>query len=146
VIPPCKQDDHDRDRELVKEQLDSLAYLRCDRDKSYFFSASGKASPSQSYGGRTAPTEAGDPIGAIASGTSSSPSRAEIAHTKAGASPFAERIRRRASRINVDLRSTSMYLGDEAVRQSSARARFLARGPRDPESADLVGFPFGEER
>jgi lysyl-tRNA synthetase class 2 len=113
MIPPC-HDDHDRAAELVQEHgTDSLAYFALRRDKSYFFSASGKSFLAYRVIGGTA-LVAGDPIGDDSERHELVAEFVRVAHTKgwrvavAGASGD-------ALGDYVDLGFKSMYLGDEAV-------------------------------
>jgi lysyl-tRNA synthetase, class II len=113
VIPPCA-DDHDRATELVQEHgTDSLAYFALRRDKSYFFSASGKSFLAYRVVGGTA-LIAGDPIGDDGERHELVAEFVRVAHTKgwrvavAGASG-------EALEDYADLGFKSMYLGDEAV-------------------------------
>ena len=112
-VPPCV-DDHERATELVQEHgSDSLAYFALRRDKSYFFSASGKSFLAYRVIGGTA-LIAGDPIGDDGERHELVAEFVRVAHTKgwrvavAGASD-------EALEDYVDLGFKSMYLGDEAV-------------------------------
>jgi lysyl-tRNA synthetase class 2 len=113
VIPPCR-DDQDRATELVHEHgTDSLAYFALRRDKSYFFSASGKSFLAYRVIGGTA-LVAGDPIGDERERHDLVAEFVRVAHTKgwrvavAGASGD-------ALEDYAALGFKSMYLGDEAV-------------------------------
>ena len=113
VIPPCRAD-HDRATELVQEHgSDSLAYFALRRDKSYFFSASGKSFLAYRVIGGTA-LIAGDPIGDEGERHELVAEFVRVALTKgwrvavAGASG-------EALGDYVDLGFKTMYLGDEAV-------------------------------
>jgi lysyl-tRNA synthetase class 2 len=113
VVPACG-DDHERATELVQEHgSDSLAYFALRRDKSYFFSASGKSFLAYRVIGGTA-LVAGDPIGDKRERRELVAEFVRVAHTKgwrvavAGASGD-------ALEDYVELGFRSMYLGDEAV-------------------------------
>jgi lysyl-tRNA synthetase class 2 len=113
VIPAC-HDDHNRATELVQEHgSDSLAYFALRRDKSYFFSTSGKSFLAYRVIGGTA-LVAGDPIGEERERHELVAEFVRVAHTKgwrvavAGASGA-------ALEDYVELGFKSMYLGDEAV-------------------------------
>jgi lysyl-tRNA synthetase, class II len=113
VSPPL-HDDHDRATELVQERgSDSLAYFALRRDKSYFFSPSGKSFLAYRVIGGTA-LIAGDPIGDDSERRELVHEFVRVAHTKgwrtavAGAS--GEALADYAA-----LGFRSIYLGDEAV-------------------------------
>lgn len=113
-VAPPEHDDHDRATELVQEHgSDSLAYFALRRDKSYFFSPSGKSFLAYRVIGGTA-LIAGDPIGESAERRELVREFVRVAHTKgwrvaiAGASGD-------ALEDYVELQFKSMYLGDEAV-------------------------------
>ena len=113
VAPPA-HDDRDRATELVQEHgSDSLAYFALRRDKSYFFSPSGKSFLAYRVIGGTA-LVAGDPIGDAVERHTLMQEFVRVAHTKgwrvavAGASGD-------ALEDYVALGFKSMYLGDEAV-------------------------------
>ena len=116
--PPAETlpDEAERDRatELVQEHgSDSLAYFALRRDKSYFFSASGRSFLAYRVIGGTA-LVAGDPIGDPAERHALTAEFKRVAHAKgwrvaiAGAS-------NEALEDYVDLGFKSIYLGDEAV-------------------------------
>jgi len=113
VMPP---EDGDRERavDLVQEHgRDSLSYFALRRDKSYFFSPSGKSFLAYRLVGGTA-LVAGDPIGDSAERPDLVAEFVRVAHTKgwrvavAGAST-------EALADYVELGFKSIYLGDEAV-------------------------------
>jgi len=112
-MPP---EDGDRERavDLVQEHgRDSLSYFALRRDKSYFFSPSGKSFLAYRLVGGTA-LVAGDPIGDSAERPDLVAEFVRVAHTKgwrvavAGAST-------EALADYVELGFKSIYLGDEAV-------------------------------
>ncbi len=113
IVPP-EHDDRERATELVQESgSDSLAYFALRRDKSYFFSPSGKSFLAYRVIGGTA-LVAGDPIGDDGERHALMSEFTRVAHTKgwrvaiAGASGD-------ALGDYVDLGFKSLYLGDEAV-------------------------------
>ena len=113
VAPPA-HDDRERATELVQEHgADSLAYFALRRDKSYFFSPSGKSFLAYRVIGGTA-LVAGDPIGEPFERHELVGEFVRVAHTKgwrvavAGASGD-------ALEDYAQLGFKSMYLGDEAV-------------------------------
>jgi lysyl-tRNA synthetase class 2 len=113
VAPPA-HGERERATELVQEHgSDSLAYFALRRDKSYFFSPSGKAFLAYRVIGGTA-LVAGDPIGETSERHELVGEFVRVAHTKgwrvavAGASGDALEDYAR-------LGFKSMYLGDEAV-------------------------------
>jgi lysyl-tRNA synthetase class 2 len=115
VIPPASAD-RDRAAELVQEHgRDSLSYFALRRDKSYFFSPSGRSFVAYRVIGGTA-LVAGDPIGEKAERRELIREFVRVAHTKgwrvaiAGAS-------NEALEDYAGSGFKSMYLGDEAVIQ-----------------------------
>ena len=113
-VIPSASDDRDRATELVHEHgSDSLAYFALRRDKSYFFSPSGKSFLAYRLIGGTA-LVAGDPIGDDSERHDLVAEFVRVAHTKgwrvavAGASS-------EALVDYVELGFKSIYLGDEAV-------------------------------
>jgi lysyl-tRNA synthetase, class II len=113
-VAPTEPADRERAAELVQEHgSDSLAYFALRRDKSYFFSPSGRSFLAYRVVGGTA-LVAGDPIGALAERRELVAEFRRVAHAKgwrvaiAGASNDAL-----ADYAAVGFRS--MYLGDEAV-------------------------------
>jgi lysyl-tRNA synthetase class 2 len=113
VSPPIG-DDRERAAELVQEHgSDSLSYFALRRDKSYFFSPSGRSFLAYRVIGATA-LVAGDPIGDVSERRELVDEFVRVAHTKgwrvaiAGASNEAL--------VDYDaLGMRSLYLGDEAV-------------------------------
>jgi lysyl-tRNA synthetase class 2 len=113
VVPPCA-DDRERAAELVQEHgRDSLSYFALRRDKSYFFSPSGKSFIAYRVIGSTA-LMGGDPIGERSERADLIREFTRIAHTKAW--------RVAVAGASVDalpdyaaLGFKSPYLGDEAV-------------------------------
>jgi lysyl-tRNA synthetase class 2 len=113
VVPPCAAD-RERATELVQEHgHDSLAYFSLRRDKSYFFSPSGKSFLAYRVLSSTA-LVAGDPIGDVAEREELVREFTRVAHTKgwrvaiAGAS-------NEALADYAELGFKSIYLGDEAL-------------------------------
>jgi lysylphosphatidylglycerol synthetase-like protein (DUF2156 family) len=113
-VVPTEACDRDRAAELVQESgSDSLAYFALRRDKSYFFSASGRSFLAYRVIAGTA-LVAGDPIGHTAERHELMAEFRRVAHAKgwhvaiAGASS-------EALADYIDLGFKSMYLGDEAV-------------------------------
>jgi lysyl-tRNA synthetase, class II len=113
-VAPPEADDRERATELVQAHgSDSLAYFALRRDKSYFFSPSGKSFLAYRLVGSTA-LVAGDPIGAEDERRDLVAEFVRVAHTKgwrvavAGAST-------EALADYVELGFKSIYLGDEAV-------------------------------
>jgi lysyl-tRNA synthetase class 2 len=115
-FPVAAPEDGDRERavDLVQEHgSDSLSYFALRRDKSYFFSPSGKSFLAYRLVGGTA-LVAGDPIGDSAERPDLVAEFVRVAHTKgwrvavAGAST-------EALADYVELGFKSIYLGDEAV-------------------------------
>jgi lysyl-tRNA synthetase, class II len=113
-VVPTEEDERDRATELVHEHgSDSLAYFALRRDKSYFFSPSGKSFLAYRVIGATA-LIAGDPIGEAGERHELVREFVRVAHTKgwrvavAGAS-------NEALEDYAALRFKSIYLGDEAV-------------------------------
>ncbi len=113
VIPPAAKD-RDRAAELVQEHgHDSLSYFSLRRDKSYFFSPSGRSFIAYRVIGGTA-LVAGDPIGEAAERGELIREFVRVAHTKGWRVAIAG-----ASNEALEDYATSgfksMYLGDEAV-------------------------------
>ena len=115
-VAPPRNDERERATELVQEHgSDSLAYFALRRDKSYFFSPSGKSFLAYRVIGSTA-LVAGDPIGEPAERHHLVAEFVRVAHTKgwrvavAGASG-------EALEDYAELGFKSLYLGDEAVIQ-----------------------------
>ncbi|MFL5953085.1 MAG: bifunctional lysylphosphatidylglycerol flippase/synthetase MprF [Gaiellaceae bacterium] len=113
VMAPA-HDDRERATELVQEHgTDSLAYFALRKDKSYFFSPSGKSFLAYRVIGGTA-LVAGDPIGDVSERHDLVQEFVRVAHTKgwrvavAGAS-------NEALSDYAALGFKSLYLGDEAV-------------------------------
>ncbi len=113
-VTPPKEADRERAAELVQEQgSDSLSYFALRRDKSYFFSASGRSFMAYRVIGGTA-LAAGDPIGDDGERRELMAEFKRIAHAKgwrvaiAGAS-------NEALEDYAALGFKSIYLGDEAV-------------------------------
>ncbi|HEY0414740.1 MAG TPA: phosphatidylglycerol lysyltransferase domain-containing protein [Gaiellaceae bacterium] len=113
MVPPCAED-RERATELVHERgTDSLAYFALRRDKSYFFSPSGRSFLAYRVVAGTA-LVAGDPIGDAAERRELTHEFLRVSHAKgwrvavAGAS--AEALEDYAA-----LGFKSLYLGDEAV-------------------------------
>jgi lysyl-tRNA synthetase class 2 len=113
-VIPSASDDRDRATELVHEHgSDSLAYFALRRDKSYFFSPSGKSFLAYRVIGGTA-LVAGDPIGEPAEHCELTAEFQRVAHARgwrvavAGASAD-------ALPDYTALGFKSLYLGDEAV-------------------------------
>ena len=113
-VAPPEDDERERAAELVQEHgSDSLAYFALRRDKSYFFSPSGKSFLAYRLIGSTA-LVAGDPIGDDVERHELVAEFVRVAHTKgwrvavAGAST-------EALADYVELGFKSIYLGDEAV-------------------------------
>jgi len=113
VIPP-KSNDRDRAAELVQEHgHDSLSYFALRRDKSYFFSPSGRSFIAYRVVRGTA-LVAGDPIGAREERHDLMMEFRRVAHTKAWRVAIAG-ASAEALADYVDLGFKSIYLGDEAV-------------------------------
>lgn len=117
MLPPAG-DERERAAELVQEHgHDSLAYFALRRDKSYFFSPSGRSFVAYRVVGSTA-LVAGDPIGEPAEREELIREFVRIAHTKgwrvaiAGAS-------NEALEDYTSVGFKSLYLGDEAVIEPS---------------------------
>jgi lysylphosphatidylglycerol synthetase-like protein (DUF2156 family) len=113
-VGPTGADERERAAELVQEHgSDSLAYFALRRDKSYFFSSSGRSFMAYRVIGGTA-LVAGDPIGDTLERYELMAEFKRIAHAKgwrvaiAGAS-------NEALEDYAELGFKSMYLGDEAV-------------------------------
>jgi lysyl-tRNA synthetase, class II len=113
-VVPTEEEERDRATALVQEHgSDSLAYFALRRDKSYFFSPSGKSFLAYRLIGATA-LVAGDPIGEESERHELVREFVRVAHTKgwrvavAGAS-------NEALEDYAALRFKSIYLGDEAV-------------------------------
>jgi len=113
-LAPPRSGDRERAAELVQEHgYDSLCYFALRRDKSYFFSPSGRAFLAYRVFGGTA-LVAGDPIGEPSERRELVEEFRRVAHTKgwriaiAGAS-------NEALEDYVALGFKSLYLGDEAV-------------------------------
>jgi lysylphosphatidylglycerol synthetase-like protein (DUF2156 family) len=114
AVAPSGADERERAAELVQEHGgDSLAYFALRRDKSYFFSPSGRSFLAYRVVGGTA-LVAGDPIGDAAERRTLVGEFRRVAHTKgwrvtvAGAS-------NEALEDYAALGFRSLYLGDEAV-------------------------------
>jgi lysyl-tRNA synthetase, class II len=113
-VAPSAPDDRERATELVHEHgADSLAYFALRRDKSYFFSPSGKSFLAYRVVGGTA-LVAGDPIGEPAERHELVREFVRVAHTKAWRVAVAG-ASGEALEDYARLGFKSMYLGDEAV-------------------------------
>jgi len=113
VAPPCAED-WARAAELVQEHgRDSLCYFALRRDKSYFFSPSGRSFIAYRVVRGTA-LVAGDPIGAREERHDLMMEFRRVAHTKAWRVAIAG-ASAEALADYVDLGFKSIYLGDEAV-------------------------------
>ena len=113
-VEPPEDDDRDRAAELVQEHgTDSLAYFALRRDKSYFFSPSGKSFLAYRLVGGTA-LVAGDPIGDDAERPDLVAEFVRVAHTKGWRVAVAG-VSTEALADYVSLGFKSIYLGDEAV-------------------------------
>src|SRR5207253_9790086 len=113
-VPPAVGEERERAAELVQEHgTDSLAYFALRRDKSYFFSPSGRSFLAYRVLGGTA-LVAGDPIGDVGERQALVAEFRRVSHAKgwriavAGAS-------NEALEDYAALGFKSMYLGDEAV-------------------------------
>ena len=116
AVPPPSRGERERAAELVQEHgADSLSYFALRRDKSYFFSPSGRSFLAYRVIGGTA-LVAGDPIGDAVERRELIAEFRRVAHTKgwrvgiAGAS-------NEALEDYTAVGFKSMYLGDEAVIQ-----------------------------
>jgi lysyl-tRNA synthetase class 2 len=116
TVAPTGRDERERAAELVQEHgRDSLSYFSLRRDKSYFFSPSGRSFLAYRVIGRTA-LIAGDPIGEHGERADLMREFVRVAHSKgwrvaiAGAS-------NEALEDYAAIGFKSMYLGDEAVIQ-----------------------------
>jgi lysyl-tRNA synthetase, class II len=113
VTPPAHVD-RERATELVQEHgHDSLSYFALRRDKSYFFSPSGKSFLAYRLIGSTA-LIAGDPIGETAERHQLVQEFVRVAHTKGWRVAIAGAANE-ALEDYVGLGFKSIYLGDEAV-------------------------------
>ncbi len=113
-VEPPEADDRLRAAELVHEHgSDSLAYFSLRRDKSYFFSPSGKSFLAYRLIGGTA-LVAGDPIGDDAERSDLVAEFVRVAHTKGWRVAVAG-VSTEALADYVQLGFKSIYLGDEAV-------------------------------
>jgi lysyl-tRNA synthetase, class II len=113
MAPPCAED-WARAAELVQEHgSDSLCYFALRRDKSYFFSPSGRSFIAYRVVRGTA-LVAGDPIGARDERHELMKEFRRVAHTKAWRVAIAG-ASAEALADYVDLGFKSIYLGDEAV-------------------------------
>lgn len=113
-VSPPRADDRARATELVQEHgSDSLAYFALRRDKSYFFSPSGKSFLAYRVIGGTA-LVAGDPIGAAEERRPLLAEFVRVAHTKGWRVAIAGASNEALADYD-GLGFKSMYLGDEAV-------------------------------
>jgi lysyl-tRNA synthetase class 2 len=113
VVPPCALD-RTRATELVQAHgSDSLAYFALRRDKSYFFSPSGRSFLAYRVIGGTA-LIAGDPIGADDERHSLVAEFRRVAHTKGWRVAIAGASNEALADYD-GLGFKSLYLGDEAV-------------------------------
>jgi lysyl-tRNA synthetase class 2 len=113
VAPACA-DERERAAELVHEHgCDSLAYFALRRDKSYFFSPSGRSFLAYRVVGGTA-LVAGDPIGDLAERRELVGEFRRVAHAKGWRVSVAG-VSNEALEDYVALGFKSLYLGDEAV-------------------------------
>ena len=113
-VGPPAHDDRDRATELVQEHgHDSLSYFALRRDKSYFFSPSGRSFIAYRVIGGTA-LVAGDPIGEPAEREELMREFVRVAHTKAWRVAIAG-ASNEALEDYAAVGFKSMYLGDEAV-------------------------------
>jgi lysyl-tRNA synthetase class 2 len=113
-VSPPEADDRERATELVHEHgSDSLAYFALRRDKSYFFSPSGKSFLAYRLIGATA-LVAGDPIGDERERHDLVAEFVRVAHTKGWRVAVAG-VSTEALADYVELGFKSIYLGDEAV-------------------------------
>jgi lysylphosphatidylglycerol synthetase-like protein (DUF2156 family) len=113
-VPPAVGEERVRAAELVQAHgRDSLAYFALRRDKSYFFSPSGRSFLAYRVVGGTA-LVAGDPIGDIAERRELVREFVRVAHAKGWRVAVAGAANE-ALEDYVSLGFKSMYLGDEAV-------------------------------
>jgi lysyl-tRNA synthetase class 2 len=114
VVPPTCAEDWARAAELVQEHgRDSLSYFSLRRDKSYFFSPTGKSFIAYRVMRGTA-LVAGDPIGDRAERRELMREFVRVAHTKAWRVAIAGASAEGLTDY-VELGFKSLYLGDEAV-------------------------------
>ena len=113
-VPPAVGEERERAAELVQEHgTDSLAYFALRRDKSYFFSPSGRSFLAYRVIGGTA-LVAGDPIGDAAERRELVREFVRVAHAKGWRVAVAGAANE-ALEDYAAIGFKSMYLGDEAV-------------------------------